>query len=308
MGTLHLQSIKCIHVSLGIDSTLVDVVRGLGLAGGAAVEFFESIAGTAFGPSTFGKTVEGAQAGLRLANEALQFIRSSVSGDDQLYVKFNDVKVWPLDGRYNRFQAGQERQVDASFDFTASGLLQLVEWDSGGDDSMGLLRVSGANERPGSRDLTTVLASKREDSCYVLSYSVTYTPADTTGQRIALKACNDKFVCAEDAGRGTLVANRAHANEWETFELITGSNGRVALRACNDRYVRVQNRAGTGLIAARDFVGDSESFEIVDLGSSKIGLRATNGKFVCAEDNGRRPLVANRPQAGPWETFERVAV
>jgi hypothetical protein len=99
--------------------------------------------------------------------------------------------------------------------------------------------------------------------------------------RIALKATiNGKYVCAENAGTSSLIANRDVAYSGD-------ANGN----------------------------GSWEIFEVKPMGApgtNRIALKATiNGKYVCAENAGTSSLIANRDVAysgdangnGSWEIF-----
>jgi len=131
---------------------------------------------------------------------------------------------------------------------------------------------------------------------------------------IALKSmANGKYVCAENAGRSFLIANRDQANQWETFEKVTLGGDLIALRSlANWKYVAVMQPAPfpfhpsipPQLFACTD---TQQPFQVVPLGVDKYALRCTvNNKFVCAENQGEQPLIANRDAALSWETFEEV--
>lgn len=104
--------------------------------------------------------------------------------------------------------------------------------------------------------------------CFVRSdYTFSRPPLEAgMAANIHLKANNGKYVCAEGGGGGPVVANRAVAAGWETFQLV--------------------DRNGPPLRS-----GD------------QVALRASNRQFVCAEGGGGRKVVANRNAIGPWETF-----
>ncbi|MDD4650793.1 MAG: C25 family cysteine peptidase [Methanothrix sp.] len=121
--------------------------------------------------------------------------------------------------------------------------------------------------------------------------------------KIALRAANGQYVCAENGGGSYLVANRNSVGAWETFQRIDLGNGKVALRAANGQYVCAENGGGTYLVANRNAIGAWETFTYMDLGNSKIGLKASNGQVVCAENGGGDGVYANRPWVGDWESF-----
>lgn len=77
---------------------------------------------------------------------------------------------------------------------------------------------------------------------------------------------NNKFVCAEDAGKQDLIANRTWIGPWETFTLIDLGNGNVALQShANNRYVCAENNGSSPLIANRDAIGPWETFKMTIL-------------------------------------------
>jgi hypothetical protein len=60
------------------------------------------------------------------------------------------------------------------------------------------------------------------------------------------------------------VANRASAGSWETFQLVTNTDGTVSLRATvNNRYVAAENAGAAPLIANRTSIGLWERFDLV---------------------------------------------
>ncbi|CAF2504814.1 unnamed protein product [Rotaria sp. Silwood2] len=123
---------------------------------------------------------------------------------------------------------------------------------------------------------------------------------------IALRSnANGKFVCAENAGNSSLIANRDAASSWETFELISLDGNNVALKSrANGKYVCAENAGDGPLIANRSQVSSWETFRLIDRGNGKVALIAVNGKYVCADDFGNSELIANRTSVDSWETFD----
>ena len=115
---------------------------------------------------------------------------------------------------------------------------------------------------------------------------------DRTGEKIALKAPNGKYVCAEGGGGKELVANRGAIGDWETFEFNYVDENRVALKAHNGQYVGVDYIVWllrwNQLVANRDTIGSKETFTLERI-NDKIALKAYNGKYVCVGcgDGGR---------------------
>lgn len=94
----------------------------------------------------------------------------------------------------------------------------------------------------------------------------TFDVRDLGGNRIALKAFNGKYVCADLSTDGTLKANRDSVADWETFELVDMGQGRVALLAFGGRYVTcdltAEGRLNGTLKARSEKAADWEIFTI----------------------------------------------
>ncbi|GAA0957324.1 ThuA domain-containing protein [Virgisporangium aurantiacum] len=119
---------------------------------------------------------------------------------------------------------------------------------------------------------------------------------------------NNRYVAAENAGAGALIANRTAIGGWEQFDVVDLGSGNVALRArVNGQYVSANN--GNTLIANRATVGTWETFARVTNSDGSVSLRVqANGMYVCAENAGANPLVANRAAIGAWEKFDLVSI
>ncbi|MEL6534940.1 MAG: hypothetical protein AAFQ98_05980 [Bacteroidota bacterium] len=134
------------------------------------------------------------------------------------------------------------------------------------------------------------------------------TLSDLNGQKIALKAVNGQYVCAEGAGAKSLIANRTKLGSWEQFTVDYLGDNRFALKAVNGKYVCAENAGKGALIANRTQVGTWETFEWIESGT-KVSIRArANNQLVCAEDAGKKNLIANRGKIGSWERFEVINV
>ncbi|CAF2948244.1 unnamed protein product, partial [Rotaria sp. Silwood2] len=129
-----------------------------------------------------------------------------------------------------------------------------------------------------------------------------------TSRAIALRSnANGKFICADNAGNGPLIANRDAPSTWETFDLITLNGDNVALKShANGQYVCAENSGNSPLIANRTSISSWETFRIVDRGNGKVAFIAVNGKYVCADNFGNSELIANRTTVDTWETFDLV--
>lgn len=125
---------------------------------------------------------------------------------------------------------------------------------------------------------------------------------------IGLRACNQRFVCAQNGGGRDLIANRTWIRSWETFTLVKLGHNKVALRAPNGKYVCAEGGGGRELVANRDWIRSWETFVLHELGDNRIALQACNGQYVCAENGGRSHLMANRNWIRSWETFDLIGL
>ncbi|WP_433887426.1 glycoside hydrolase family 88 protein [Streptomyces sp. CA-111067] len=127
----------------------------------------------------------------------------------------------------------------------------------------------------------------------------------------ALRArINNLFVTAADAGGSPLIADRATAQGWETFDLAVSPTGSVTLRAhANNLFVTAAAAGASPLIANRATAQGWETFTLVTNPGGSVSLRAqVNGKYVTAAAAGASPLIASAPVIGTWEQFDLVPV
>ncbi len=122
--------------------------------------------------------------------------------------------------------------------------------------------------------------------------------------KIALRASNGQYVCAEDGGGRELVANRNAIGDWEKFSLIKIDGARIALQTCNGKYLCAEGGGGREVLANRNVPAEWETFTVEDVGAGQVALKACNGQYFCAEGGGGREIVANRKVVGLWERFE----
>jgi hypothetical protein len=130
-----------------------------------------------------------------------------------------------------------------------------------------------------------------------------------TGRVVSLRArVNNAYVCAENAGDGALIANRAAIGGWEQFDLLDAGGGNVALRShANGKLVTADNAGNSQLIANRTAIGLWETFQLIRNPNGSVTLRAlVNSRYVTAESAGAAPLIANRTAIGPWEQFDLI--
>jgi alpha-L-fucosidase len=126
---------------------------------------------------------------------------------------------------------------------------------------------------------------------------------------VSLRAhANNKLVAADNAGRSPLIANKSAIGSWETFHLVTNTDGSASLRAqINDLYVTTPDAGAAPLIASRPTIGPEEKFDLIHNTDRSVSLRArSNGRIVTAENAGAAPLIANRTAVGSWEEFDLI--
>ncbi|MBM9506681.1 glycoside hydrolase family 3 C-terminal domain-containing protein [Actinacidiphila acididurans] len=133
------------------------------------------------------------------------------------------------------------------------------------------------------------------------------SPAATTV--VSLRAhANNQIVTADNAGASPLIANRTSVGQWESFDLLTNSDGSVSLRShANNEIVTADNAGAAPLIANRTAVGPWESFDLLHNSDGSVSFRAhANNEIVTADNAGASPLIANRTSVGPWEEFDLI--
>jgi len=135
------------------------------------------------------------------------------------------------------------------------------------------------------------------------------TPPPPATTVICLRArANNMYVCADNAGASPLIANRAAAGPWETFDVLDAGGGNVALRAhANNQIVCADNAGASPLIANRTAAGGWETFQLVHNADGTVSLRSlANNNYVTAENAGAAALIANRAAIGQWEKFDLI--
>ena len=126
--------------------------------------------------------------------------------------------------------------------------------------------------------------------------------------KIAIRASNGNYLCAENGGGDAVVANRLTAAEWETFTVNDEGFGKISLQAANGQYVVAENGGGAQVLANRNARGPWEVWEVerISFTENTWAFRAANGQYLVAENGGGGVVNANRDERGPWETFRVV--
>ncbi|MFF2093906.1 cellulase family glycosylhydrolase [Paenibacillus sp. NPDC058174] len=133
----------------------------------------------------------------------------------------------------------------------------------------------------------------------------TQAPAPVTSTSSIQALANNSYVSAENAGAGSLVANRATVGGWEKFTVINNADGTISLlSAANNRYVTAVIDENNQLVARATSIQGWEKFRRIDRGNGKIALQAVaNNKYVSADQNLGSVLYANRDTVSQWEEF-----
>lgn len=131
------------------------------------------------------------------------------------------------------------------------------------------------------------------------------------GTMVAIKAHMNEYVTCEMALEGEnkdiLIANRSSVGDWERFTMFTRPDGKVSFKAANGKFVCWDEKKGGFLFADRDQASDWETFTLVSMDGGKVALKAANNRFVSADydqkDARKGALVGDRHDAHEWETF-----
>ena len=130
---------------------------------------------------------------------------------------------------------------------------------------------------------------------------------------ISIKAVNGKYVSAENAGNGYLVANRDSVGSWEKFELSLNAvstgfeTNRVTIKSkVNSKYVSYKANEENRLKADSDSVGSDQTFYIQWIAPNKATLSpfSNYNNAVSYKTGESLQLRANRTTIGAWEKFE----
>ncbi|CAM0958861.1 unnamed protein product [Alopecurus aequalis] len=93
------------------------------------------------------------------------------------------------------------------------------------------------------------------------------------------------YMAAENGGGAALVANRASASTWETFNLWRIDKNTFNFKVFTNQFVSV---AGVNVVATASTSGQSETFQLVrnDADKDRMRIRAPNGSFLQANKDG----------------------
>lgn len=97
---------------------------------------------------------------------------------------------------------------------------------------------------------------------------------------IALRAFNNKFVCADEGKFDRIYASQEKPSLWETFTLIMFNGNECALVSYKDKFVSAELQSKNELSANRRDLGGWEIFSIEEQPDKTIALKGANGKYV----------------------------
>lgn len=133
----------------------------------------------------------------------------------------------------------------------------------------------------------------------------------SAGVTVMIHSAEGGFVACEINGegedKGTLVANRPSAGDWERFTMFTRPDGRIVLQAANGKYVCADDYRSGLLVADRDKPGDWELFSLVPKDNGMVALQTHNGSYVAADlaltEKRKGRLIGDRKEVKEWELF-----
>ncbi|KAJ9132935.1 hypothetical protein P3X46_033752 [Hevea brasiliensis] len=105
------------------------------------------------------------------------------------------------------------------------------------------------------------------------------------GTHVQLKSTKlQKYLCAENGGGTSLVANRSIPSDWETFRLWRINDTYFNLRVLNKQFVGLETQ-GNKLVAVSNTAGDPETFHIIRNTNdpTRVRFQASNGQLLQAQ-------------------------
>lgn len=124
---------------------------------------------------------------------------------------------------------------------------------------------------------------------------------------VAIRACNGRYLCAEDGGNQPVSANRDQVGEWETWDIIPlpprmQGNSFVCLRShSNGHFLCSDHNNNYRLVANRKKCTDWEQFQIECHGNQARFRAVNNGKYIMVDQAGN--LYTHSDMADANETF-----
>lgn len=173
--TLTIKNIKCNSPSTGVGglarTAITASTTALFAAGAAGVA---ASIGAATGPGAValgvGAAAVGAGAGV-VVGDALNSAVSDFGKDtsDDVYIKVNGKKVWPVGSKYEGMRKNDKRSVNVTVPLDRDIQVTIMEWDLIEDDNLGENSYS-KNESDGYR--TELYFNKDEDDIYTVELEI----------------------------------------------------------------------------------------------------------------------------------------
>jgi hypothetical protein len=116
--------------------------------------------------------------------------------------------------------------------------------------------------------------------------------------KVALRVSNGKYMKAQNNGGSTLDATADVPSLWETFTLVSGSNG-ISFRAGSGHYLCADLDQGGKLLANRSGIGAWETFTPDWVGATGNGTTPTTGTTPAAN-----PFIYNDLEIGFASKFQ----
>ena len=124
---------------------------------------------------------------------------------------------------------------------------------------------------------------------------------------VHIVAANGKYVCVDVTKQEQAIADKATAQQWETFVRLRLSSTDHAFVAHTDLFLSAELFRDSGLVAISDRLGDMGVFKLEEQADGRTAIRADNGMYVTLDSISLR-LVARTPtvDAGCLFRFERT--
>ncbi len=135
-----------------------------------------------------------------------------------------------------------------------------------------------------------------------------YVIPATGRQTVHIRCDKGRYLTADFANGGLLMADRKVAKGWETFIIEHLGGGRFSIM-CDGRYLSADGGGGGQLHCNRDKVAEWEHFEIMAMphsGGTRVAIRSHRGKYLCAEGGGGTLVTATRQSIAKWEIFQLI--
>ena len=116
-------------------------------------------------------------------------------------------------------------------------------------------------------------------------------PVRTT--KIHLQAYNKKYLCEDLGNQGNLIADRASAAGWETFNLIQFRDSSCAIQGPSGNYFSTDLLDKTTPVACnRQRIDDWEHYKVIWLNEKEIAIKSCTGEYLCMQQDGS--IAANQ--------------